>query len=64
MSDNHNTPARYANLRNGDLVRKRDPLGAIIIVGLSMAFVLFAAFQLFAHTVDEVRAMPRHVEGF
>lgn len=57
-------PARYAGLRNGDLVRRRDPWGARIIIALSLALVLFAAVKLFAHTISEVRAMPRHVEGF
>ena len=43
--------------------RKRDPWGARIIIGLSLLFVVFLAVQVFAHTVEEVRAMPRFIEG-
>lgn len=60
----HDKTAYLAGLRNGDLVRQRDPWGARIIIGLSLALVLFGAVKLLAHTVEEVRAMDRHVEGF
>lgn len=42
---------------------RRDPLGLRVIVTLSIAFVIFLAVQVFAHTIAEVKAMPRHVEG-
>lgn len=54
----------YANIRNGDLVRQPDPWGARIIIGVSLLLVVVMAAQLFAHTVEEVRAMPKHLEGF
>lgn len=60
----HNKTARFAGLRDGDLIKKRDPWGARVIVALSMLLVLAAAVKVFAHTIDEVRAMPRYVEGF
>lgn len=53
----------YANIRNGDLVRHRDHKGARIIIGLSLALVLFFAVKVFTFTVEEVRAMPRFIEG-
>lgn len=53
----------YAGLRNGDMIRQRDPWGARIIIVMSLGLVLFGAVKVFAHTVDEVRAMPRHIEG-
>lgn len=43
--------------------RKRDPWGLRVILGLSMLLVVLLAVKVFAHTVEEVRAMPRHLEG-
>lgn len=57
-------PARFAGLRDGDLIRRRDPMGLRVIIALSLALVIFLAVQVFAHTIDEVKAMPRHLEGF
>ena len=57
-------PAHFSGLRCGDLVRQPDPWGKRIIIGVSLFLVVVMATQLFAHTVEEVRAMPRHVEGF
>jgi len=55
---------RYANLRTGGMARQRDPWGARVIIAASLLLVLFGAVKVFAFTVNEVRAMDRHIEGF
>lgn len=59
----HEKPARFAGLRNGDLMKQPSPWGARVVVAMSLVIVLFAATKLFAFTISEVRAMPRHIEG-
>ena len=56
---------RFANARDGDLARLRRVIVICDhIAAAFVAFVVIGVMVLFANTVEEVRAMPRHLEGF